>query len=95
MDGFLANMNYILFAESAHLIGGKTLKIFEYDLERTVNDKDCLCYLWNLYHWSAKLEKQCPFSYLVEYAKKNMNEEERARFESDVPSGFFVKRLSF
>ena len=94
-DGFLAHMNYICFLKSKRLMGKKTLKIFEYDLERTISNEDCLCYLWNLYHWSADQNIQCPFSRLVELAKENMSEEERAQFESNVESGFFVKRLEF
>ena len=95
MDDFLAIMNYVLFARSVHLIGERTSRIFEYDLERTVTNEDCLCYLWNLYHWSAKRNKQCPFSYLISYAKENMDEQRRAQFERKEPSGIFVKRLNF
>ena len=95
IDGLLAQMNYICFLKSKRLISGTALKVFEYDLERTVNNRDCLCYLWNLYHWSVELGKQCPFSYLVDYAKKKMSKEERSRFESKSPSGVFIMRLNF
>ncbi len=83
IDDFLALMNYICFLERKRLIGKRAAKIFEYELIRTIKNPDCLCYLWNLYHWCISKNKKCPFAYLIEYAMVEMSEEKRKAFESN------------
>lgn len=96
MDDFLAQFNYICFLLDKKYIGKKEFEMFEYELGRITNNYDCLCYLWNLYHWSLSQNKKCSFSYLISFIKMQMSKEEIIRFESSKEeiSGF-TKYLNF
>ena len=90
IDDFLAQLNFICFLKSKRYISKKEIELFEYELNRTITNGECLCYLWNLHHWSKRNDKKCSFAYLIEYAKEQMNESEKEAFDSPDPkiSGF-------
>lgn len=96
IDDFLAHFNYICFLLDKKYIGKKEFEMFEYELGRIANNYDCLCYLWNLYHWCLSQNKKCSFSYLISFIKKQMSKEKITRFESskEEMSGF-TKYLNF
>ena len=94
-DAFLSQMNYICFLKEKKLIRKGALEIFQYELERVATNPDCLCYLWNISHFSERLGKPSPFPYLTEYVRRRMDDATRKRFDSNGESEGFFKRLKF
>lgn len=96
IDNFLSHLNYICFLKSKNLLSKSEFEIFEYELDRSVNNRDCVCYLWNIYHWSNRNKKKCSFAFLVNYLKSKMPKEELSSFESINPKGGqYIKYLNF
>ena len=95
MDSFLSTMNYICFLKDKGLINEKTMKVFEYYLDRVAKNDDCRCYLWNLYHFGDPNKEECAFYNLVCYVRGTMDEKTLQAFESEEESGIFFKNKEF
>lgn len=92
IDSLLSYLSYICFLRKMNMIKRNEFSIFEYELNRVCNSKSVLHYLWNIYHFSKKINVSCSFNFLIDYAKKNKFLK-KSFFENN--SDYFDKYLNF
>lgn len=96
IDNYLSQLNYICFLKTKKLISYDEFEIFEYELDRSIKNEDCVCYLWNIYHWSKFNKKKCSFEFLIDYLKSKISHDELSIFEnSDEKAGRYIRHLNF
>lgn len=70
VDKTLSYFSYICYLKSRRIITNRELCFFQYELERILRNQQVQDYLYNLYHFSAKMEVPMTFQYLFDYGKK-------------------------
>lgn len=68
VDKLLSVCDHICYLYDNKLISDKEYEIFNYDLNRILNNKDVKAYLYNLHHWSTKtLDLKSSFNRLIQF----------------------------
>ncbi len=71
VDKTLSYFSYICFLKEEKLIKKSDFKFFEYEVNRIINNKQVIEYMYNIYHFSKKFNTPITFYFLFEYATKN------------------------
>ncbi|MDD4395555.1 MAG: hypothetical protein PHQ33_06695 [Bacteroidales bacterium] len=72
VDRFLTNWSYACYLIEKKMIEQNEIGLFQYDLKRICTSEDVQKYLWNLYHFSRKINSKCPYESLIKYAETNL-----------------------
>jgi len=91
IDTFVAYVNYICYLRNRKIIKNEEFHLLAYEIKRICVNFDMQSYLWNLYNFSKKNEKDCSFQELIDYAKsENIFDVDSKENETK-----FTKRLNF
>ncbi len=71
IDRMLTYLSYLLYLKKFRVIDLDGWRFFQYNLERTVGNRQIQAYLFNLYHFSNRFGTYFPYSLILEYGKKN------------------------
>jgi hypothetical protein len=71
VDKVLSYFDYICYLYNTKNIGNDEMKILKYRISRICTSHSVQAYLWNLYHFSKKLKKECSFLNIINYGIKN------------------------
>ena len=69
VDYTLSFFSYICYLRKQRIITDTEFDCFRYELERIINNSQFQDYMYNLYHFSKRLNQPISFVYLFEYAK--------------------------
>ena len=67
----LSTLDYLCYLLNRRLISKKEFKSNAYILHRVCENTEIQCYLWNLYHFSRRIENVPPYEYLINYCISN------------------------
>jgi RNA processing factor Prp31 len=67
IDKFLAYINYVCYLRNNKIITENEFKFLRYEITRVCSNIQVQSYLWNLYHFSKRMNTICSFSELVKY----------------------------
>lgn len=71
IDSLLSYLSYICYLKKEKHIREKEFGILEYEVNRVCTSPSVVCYLWNLYHFSAAQNTKCSFYFLIDYGIEN------------------------
>lgn len=71
VDKFLSYIDYICYLYFLRNISNNEFRILKYDINRICISPSVQAYLWNLYHFSRRMNADCSFLHLIEYGIKN------------------------
>ena len=71
IDYTLSFFSYICYLYKQKIILQKEFNYFKYELERILNNSHFQNYIYNLYHFSQRINQPISFVHLFEYAKKH------------------------
>ncbi|MCL2645679.1 MAG: hypothetical protein FWD61_01585 [Phycisphaerales bacterium] len=95
IDKLFSYLTYICYMRKHKNISNREFCILDYEIRRVCQNKQGQAYLWNLYHFSRKMETQCSFHDLIEYLRnKVLSAEQKERFDSK-DNGDYPKFLNF
>ena len=69
-DKAFAYFNYICYLRHKGIFSKSEFRIFEYRIQRMSRSESFMDYLFNLYHFSKKMNQDISFYYLLNYMKK-------------------------
>ena len=69
IDALFAEVNYILYLKKYKFLKKEEYKMFEYIIQKIINNKECQNYLNFLDFYTSKKKLICAFCYLLEYYK--------------------------
>ena len=70
VDRTLAHFNYICYLKSLGIFHKKDMKVFEYALQRLLDNEHICNYLHSLSLWTEILGVSCSYKHLIDYGKK-------------------------
>lgn len=70
IDKTLSHFSYVCYLRNNRTLKKKDMNVFEYELRRLVDNEHIANYLYSLHHWSAALNVEMSFSYLLKYCQK-------------------------
>ncbi len=71
IDQTLSYLSYICYLKDAKILQKNDFLALEYVVTRACQSKNVQAYLWNLYHFSKKVQTKCAFHDVIEYGLKN------------------------
>lgn len=92
VDKTLSIMEYVCYMYNQKILEEKEFELIKYDIDRIAQNHDIQEYLWNLYHWSKKIETRCSFLNFINYSIENKLWEENFRNDKSV---LYEKYLNF
>ena len=70
IDQFLAFINYICYLRNMKIIKENEFKLLRYEVNRVCCNYGVQSYLWNLFHFSIKMNAKCSFNEIIDYGMK-------------------------
>jgi len=70
IDKLLSYFDFICYLYDIKNIKFDEFNVIKYEIDRTCASPSVQAYLWNLYHFSNKVEAGCSFMYIINYAIK-------------------------
>jgi len=70
MDRILSYFDFICYLYSKKNLSFNEFNVIKYEIDRTCASPSVQAYIWNLYHFSNKMEAGCTFMYLINYGIK-------------------------
>ena len=67
MDKLLSYFDFICYLYAVKNISFNEFDVIKYEIDRTCASPSVQAYLWNLYHFSNKVEAGCSFMYIINY----------------------------
>jgi len=92
IDKLLSYFDFICYLHFIKNISPNEFSVIKYEVDRACASPSVQAYLWNLYHFSNKIEAGCSFMYIIDYGikEKIVNEEFKNNNEN-----LFNKYLKF
>jgi len=70
IDKLLSYFDFICYLYVIKNISFSEFNVIKYEIDRTCASPSVQAYLWNLYHFSNKIEAGCTFMYMINYGIK-------------------------
>ena len=70
IDKLLSYFDFICYLHFIKNLSSVELGVIRYEIDRTCASPYVQAYLWNLYHFSNKIEAGCSFMYIIDYGIK-------------------------
>ena len=70
IDKMLSYFDFICYLYNIKNISFNEFNVIKYEIDRTCASPSVQAYLWNLYHFSNKIEAGCSFMYIINYGIK-------------------------
>jgi tagatose-1,6-bisphosphate aldolase non-catalytic subunit AgaZ/GatZ len=71
IDKLFSYFDYVCYLYKRKIINANDFKIPRYEIHRVCTSISSRAYLWNIYHFSKKINVECSFQNLIDYAIKN------------------------
>jgi len=70
IDKLLSYFDFICYLHFIKNLKFNEFNVIRYEIDRTCASPSVQAYLWNLYHFSNKIEAGCSFMYVIDYGIK-------------------------
>ena len=70
IDKLLSYFDFICYLRFIKNLSFNEFNVIKYEIDRTCASPSVQSYLWNLYHFSNKIEAGCSFMYIIDYGIK-------------------------
>ena len=70
IDKLLSYFDFICYLHFIKNLSSTEFSVIRYEIDRTCASHSVQAYLWNLYHFSNKIEAGCSFMYIIDYGMK-------------------------
>ena len=70
IDKLLSYFDFICYLYFIKNLSFNEFNVIKYEIDRTCASPSVQAYLWNLYHFSNKIEAGCTFMYIIDYGIK-------------------------
>ena len=70
IDKLLSYFDFICYLHFINNLSFNEFNVIKYEIDRTCASPSVQAYLWNLYHFSNKIEAGCSFMYIIDYGIK-------------------------
>ena len=70
IDKLLSYFDFICYLYFIKNLKNNEFSVVRYEIDRTCASPSVQAYLWNLYHFSNKIEAGCSFMYIIDYGIK-------------------------
>jgi hypothetical protein len=70
IDKLLSYFDFICYLHFIKNLSINEFSVIKYEIDRTCASPSVQAYLWNLYHFSNKIEAGCSFMYIIDYRNK-------------------------
>jgi hypothetical protein len=70
IDKLLSYFDFICYLHFIKNLSANEFSVIRYEIDRTCSSPSVQAYLWNLYHFSNKIEAGCSFMYIIDYGIK-------------------------
>jgi len=70
IDKLLSYFDFICYLHFVRNLSANEFGVIRYEIDRTCASPSVQAYLWNLYHFSNKIEAGCSFMYIIDYGIK-------------------------
>jgi len=67
MDKLLSYFDFICYLHFIKNLKENEFSVIRYEIDRTCASPSVQAYLWNLYHFSNKIEAGCSYMYIIDY----------------------------
>jgi len=70
IDKLLSYFDFICYLHFIKNLSSNEFSVIRYEIDRTCASPSVQAYLWNLYHFSNRIEAGCSFMYIIDYGIK-------------------------